>query len=171
MKDHTDDILRFWYFKVYFRYQSRTLGPKRCKTLWTRVLSDKQLELWPTAVRWTLEFCALSFVFSYLGVQVRFLGPLHRAVSNLPSASLKMKWPSPHKCFISSKKPLERFHLSVNNLGSLMHEWWVFYYFLLPGKFPDHLSIRLMFKLFPAYFLPNLRNAANFSRGGLQDSI
>lgn len=44
-------------------------------------------------------------------------------------------------------------------------------YFLLPGKFLEHLSIKLMFKLLPAYFLPNFRNAAIFSTGDLQDLI
>lgn len=52
-----------------------------------------------------------------------------------------------------------------------MHDCFIFYYFLLPGKFLEHLSIRLMFKLFPAYCLPNPRNAANFSTGNLQDSM
>lgn len=52
-----------------------------------------------------------------------------------------------------------------------MHECFIFYYFLLPGKFPEHLSIRIMFKLFHSYFVPNLRNAANFSTGDLQDSV
>lgn len=52
-----------------------------------------------------------------------------------------------------------------------MQECCIFCYFLLPGKFPEHLSIRLMFKLFLAYFLPNLRNAANFPTGDLQDSM
>lgn len=45
------------------------------------------------------------------------------------------------------------------------------YYFLLPEKFPEHLSIKLMFKLFPAYFFPNLRNAAKFSTEDLKHLI
>lgn len=127
--------------------------------------------MWPIAIRWTLEFCALTFVFLYLSIQLHFSTPPPRAVSNLSPVSLKMKWTSPHNCFISSKKPLEKFHLSVNNLRSFMHECFNCCYFLLPGKFPEHLSIRLMFQLFPANFLPNLRNAANFPTGDLQYSI
>lgn len=52
-----------------------------------------------------------------------------------------------------------------------MHECFKCCYFLLSGKFPEHLSIRLTFQLFPANFLPNLRNAANFPTGDLQYSI
>lgn len=127
--------------------------------------------MWTTAIRWTSEFCALSFVFLFFGIQLHFSTPPHRAVSNLSPAPHKMKWPSRHNFFISSKKPLEKFHLSVNNWWSFMHDCFIFYYSLLPGKFPEHLSIRLMFKLFPTYFLPNLRNVANFSTGDFQDSM
>lgn len=154
------------------------LRPKRCKTYEPEFFLISSWSctsigtiMWPTAMRWTSEFCALSFLFSFLSIQLHFLTPPHWAVSNLSPTSPKLKWPSPHNCFSSSKKPLEKFHMSGNNLGTFMHECFNFYYFLLPGKIQEHLSIRLMFKLFPAYFLPNLRNAASSSTGDFQDSI